>query len=384
MIQRHILSSLKKLINKFPVIAVTGPRQSGKTTFLKESFPDYKYVSLEDPRVKAFFKKDPTGFLAEYGDKVIFDEAQGLPELFSYIQTIVDNSGKMGQFILSGSQNFHLMQNITQSLAGRVAIFKLFPFDFLELEKAGLLSENYEEALIKGFYPAIYNRNLSSTDFYNNYLQTYVERDITTLVNVRDLSKFRAFIRLCAARVGQLLNLNDIANGCGISQPTAKSWLSILETSYIVFQLTPYFQNFNKRIVKSPKIYFFDTGLLCHLLGIKKAQDLLLNPYKGSLFENLTIAQLYKESAHNAINNEYYFWRDSNGHEVDLLSIEGLKYHIFEIKSSKTILSEQFKGLDHFEEFAKDYVLSKTLIYGGKDNQKRTNYIIKPWNKPGL
>lgn len=381
MVKRVILKEILYLMEKYPVVAVTGPRQSGKTTFLKESFPGFKYVSLEDPRVRNFFTSDPTGFWNEYNEKVIFDEAQRLPELFSYIQNAVDESGKMGQFILSGSQNFQLLENITQSLAGRVALFKLFPFDFTEMKSAGLLSDNFEDCLVRGFYPALFSRDLDSSRFYANYIQTYVERDIVSIVNVRDLKQFRMFLRLCAGRIGQLLNLNSLANECGISQPTAKSWLNILEASYIIFQLTPYHKNFNKRVVKTPKLYFYDTGLACHLLNIKKGGDLMLNPYKGNLFENLIIAELQKQSDHNSLNKEFYFWRDSNGHEVDLVSMVGLQYDIYEIKSSKTILSDHFAGLKHFKELAQEDVLSSTLYYAGNENANRTNYIIKPWNQ---
>ena len=312
---------------------------------------------------------------------MIFDEAQRLPELFSYIQNIVDESGKMGQFILSGSQNFQLLENITQSLAGRVALLKLFPFDFTEMKSAGLLSESFEDSLVRGFYPAMFSRDLDSSRFYTDYIQTYVERDIVNIVNVRDLKQFRMFLRLCAGRVGQLINMNSLANECGISQPTAKSWLNILEASYIIFQLTPFHKNFNKRVVKTPKLYFYDTGLACHLLNIKKGDDLKLHPYKGNLFENLIIAELQKQSDHNSLNKEFYFWRDSNGHEIDLVSMVGLAFDIYEIKSSRTILSDQFSGLRYFKELAKDEVLSSTLYYAGNETHNRTGYHIKPWNQ---
>jgi uncharacterized protein len=379
--KRQILNSFNELLSKYPILAITGPRQSGKTTFLKESFPNYKYVSLESPSEREFFERDPQGFLKEYNENIIFDEAQRIPELFSYIQTIVDQSGKMGQFILSGSQNFHLISIITQSLAGRVAIFKLFPFDFTELREAGLMPSNYAEVLVRGFYPALYQRDISSRVFYNNYIQTYVERDIAQLINIRDVKLFRMFLRLCAARVGQLLNLSSLANDCGITQPTAKAWLSILETSYIVFQLPPYYANFSKRIVKSPKLYFYDTGLVSHMLGIKEPDDLLMSPFKGFLFENLIIAEMYKQSEHKSLQREYCFWRDSNGHEVDLLSLNGLKYDAYEIKASKTILAEQFKGLDYFKNLASDLVLSSSLIYAGEQSQKRTNYNVYTWSQ---
>jgi uncharacterized protein len=380
MIKRQLLNSINELRDKYPVIAVTGPRQSGKTTLLKNAFPNYRYISLEDLDNRTFAETDPKGFLKIYNEKVIFDEIQRTPNLFSYIQTLVDESRQMGQFILSGSQNFQLLRHISQSLAGRVALFRLLPFDFSELHNAGLLAENYENALIMGFYPAIFDRKINPTVFYANYLQTYIERDAVELINIRELRQFRNFIALCANRVGQLLNLSSLAIECGISQPTAKAWLSILESSYITFQLSPYFRNFNKRIVKSPKLYFYDTGLVAHLLGIKTEPDLISNPIKGSLFENLIISELMKQNEHQYLHQDYFFWRDSNGNEVDLLRPNtASKFDIFEIKSSKTILTEQFKGLKFLQDIATESVNMKTLIYGGNESQKRTDYTILSW-----
>lgn len=378
-VDRHIERVILEQSSKFPVIAVTGPRQSGKTTLLKTLFKGYSYISLEDLNNRAFASVDPVAFLNLYNDKVILDEVQRVPELFSYIQTIVDGSGKMGQFILSGSQNFQLLNNITQSLAGRVALFKLLPFDFDEMKSGNLLADNVADACINGFYPAIYDRSIKPTIFYSNYIQTYVERDVTELTNIRDTRQFRTFVSLCAGRVGQLMNLNSLANECGISQPTAKSWLSILESSYIIFQLQPYYQNFNKRVVKTPKLYFYDTGLLCHILGIRDADTFHNNSSKGNIFENLIIAEYQKKNAHQYLHNEYWFWRDSNGHEVDLLNQNGNAFDIFEIKSTQTILTEHFKGLNFFDEISGGKVGAKTLIYGGNEDQKRTNYSVLGW-----
>nr|HPR61034.1 ATP-binding protein [Prolixibacteraceae bacterium] len=276
--KRNIAKAIRFLLGKYPVIAVTGPRQSGKTTLLKTMFSDFRYVSLENPDARKFAENDPNGFFKLYDKQVIFDEVQRVPSLFSYIQTLVDDSNIMGQFILSGSQNFHLMENITQSLAGRVAMFKLFPFDINELATEGLLNNDYLQSMLQGFYPAIYDRDIPSKIFYSNYIQTYVQRDVSELIAVKDMRLFQNFIALCATRAGQLLNLNSLANECGISQPTAKSWLSALESSYIVFQLNPYYKNFSKRIVKTPKLFFYDTGLLLHLLKISNAEQLLTHP----------------------------------------------------------------------------------------------------------
>ena len=379
MISRQILSKILSLKAKFPIIAVTGPRQSGKTTLLKYAFPDYKYVSLEEPDKRDFALNDPKGFLKIYNEKVIFDEVQRVPLLFSYLQTIVDESKQMGQFILSGSQNFQLLRSITQSLAGRVALFKLLPFDFLELSTENLLSSNYTEAAFKGFYPALFDRNISSSDFYMNYLETYVERDITELIQLRETKQFRLFLGLCASRVGQLINLSSLANECNISQPTAKSWLAILESSYIVFQLQPYFKNFGKRIVKTPKIYFYDTGLLCYLLSIKDSESLTLNSLKGNIFENLVIAEMKKQNSHKYLHHDFYFWRDSNGHEVDFVIPGAMGMNIYEIKASETIFSKQLKGLNYFQEMSKESVLSKTVIYGGNENQQRSDFNVMAW-----
>ncbi len=378
-VQREIETAIQSLIGKYPILAVTGPRQSGKTTLLKNMFPKYQYVSLEDTNQRSFAQDDPVGFLKRYPEEVIFDEVQRVPHLFSYLQTIVDETKQMGQFILSGSQNFHLMERITQSLAGRVAIFKLLPFDNSELKQVGLLQEDWKSLIIKGFYPAIYDRDLDSAVFYSNYLQSYIDRDVTELTNVQDLRLFRNFLGLCAARIGQMLNLTNLSNECGISQPTAKAWLSILESSYIVFQLQPYFENFSKRIVKTPKLYFYDTGLAAFLLGLRNLDDIDSQTLLGSLFENMVVADILKKNYHQYRLQEYWFWRDSNGNEIDLLTKRGGGFNIYEIKSSQTVLPKHFAGLDMFAVLAGEKVKTKTLIYGGTDTHDRTNYRVQGW-----
>lgn len=382
-INREIANSVFKYRTKYPVIAITGPRQSGKTTMLKSVFPDYEYVSLENPDNRNFAENDPNGFLNRYSKKIILDEVQRVPTLFSYIQTRVDESGEMGQFILSGSQNFHLMENITQSLAGRVAIFKLFPFDIQELRTEGLLPENYLQILIKGFYPAIYDRDIPSKVFYSNYVQTYVQRDVSELIAIKDIRLFQNFLGLCATRAGQLLNLNALANECGISQPTAKSWLSALENSYILFQLFPYHENFSKRIVKTPKLYFYDSGLLCYLLKISSVEQLLSHPVKGNLFENMMIAEYVKRIHHNYRFQDIWFWRDSAGHEVDLIIQDGQQLNLVEIKAGQTIMSEMFAGHTWWENLSGRKDLLKTLVYGGNENQKRSMGDVVSWRDFG-
>ena len=378
-IKRSLKESIVIYLEKYPIIALTGPRQSGKTTFLKGEFPEYRYVNLENPDTRNFAETDPNAFLKLYDRFVIFDEVQRAPVLFSYIQALVDESRIMGQFILSGSQNFHLLENITQSLAGRVALFRMLPFDFTELKSAGLLDHDFTVNMYKGFYPAIYDRNIPSKMFYANYIQTYIERDLTEIINVRDLKQFRNFLSLCAARAGNIINLNSLANECGISQPTAKSWLSALESSYIIFQLQPFFNNLNKRVIKSPKLYFYDTGLLCHLLRINDAGSILLSEYKGSLFENLITSEFIKSNYHLNLMRNFWFWRDSAGHEVDLFWQDGEQLNLIEIKATQTIMSDLFKGMAYFQNLDPEMVKSKSLVYTGLENQQRSDENVISW-----
>ncbi|MEM8526557.1 MAG: ATP-binding protein [Bacteroidota bacterium] len=378
-IKRQISQHIQDLLEQYPIVVLTGPRQSGKTTLLKEIFSDYRYVSLENTDERSFAEEDPNAFLKKYDEKVIFDEVQRVPQLFSYLQTIVDKTQQMGQFILSDSQNFHLLEKITQSLAGRVAIFKLLPFDSKELKLEGLLANDWKKLTIKGFYPAVYDRNLNPSVFYANYLQTYIDRDVTNLTNVHDLRRFRDFLSLCASRNGQLLNINALSKECGISSPTAKSWLSILESSYIIFLLPPYYENFKKRIIKSPKLYFYDVGLAAFLMGFRSSDELEDRALLGHFFENLVVADVLKKNHHQYQLRDYWFWRDSNGHEIDLLTKKGMQFDIFEIKSTETILPKLFKGLNYFEEMT-NQVNRSTLIYGGQENQNRTKHFIRAWD----
>ncbi|MCU0328962.1 MAG: ATP-binding protein [Chitinophagales bacterium] len=365
---------------KYPILAITGPRQAGKTTFLKTTFPDYRYITLENPDIRAFALNDPNGFLAEYDEAVILDEVQRAPELFSYLQTLVDQRAQMGRFILSGSQNFHLMQHITQSLAGRVGIFRLFPFDLSEMKSAQWLSKDLSTQLVGGFYPAVYDRAIPPIQYFSDYLDTYIFRDIRELQQIQDMDAFHKLIRVCASQVGQLTNYNELSKLVGVSHTTIRQWISLLKTSYILFELPPYFENFQKRLVKSPKFYFYDTGLLCRMLDYKP-QD--LNPLSskwGQIFENMVVAECVKQNAHLNLKRSFYFWRDSNGHEVDLLYRESDTYTLVEIKSSKTIKMEMFKELDFLEAIIPDAKVRKVLIYGGDTAQKRTKYQISPWH----
>jgi len=382
LVYRKIKDSIKQLIDKYPIIALTGPRQSGKTTLLKFLFSDYRYVSLENSDMRNFAETDPKSFLKQYDKYVIFDEVQRVPHLFSYIQSIVDDSGIMGQFIFSGSQNFHLMRSITQSLAGRVAIFRLFPFDFQELKSAGLLQNDYTEHLFKGFYPAIYNRDIRPEDFYPNYIETYVQRDVSELLAIQNMSLFRKFLALCATRAGQILNMNSLAKESGISAPTVKAWLSALENSYVVFLLQPYYKNFSKRVIKSPKLYFYDTGLLCNLLRISDVSQINNQAVKGALFENMIISEYVKKKYHkNERQTDLWFWRDSHGNEVDLLIEKPQETEIVEIKATQTVMPDLFKGLNYYAALETEVKLTKTLVYGGNERQERSVANVLPWNE---
>ncbi len=343
--------------------------------------PGYRYVNLENPDNREFAGNDAKGFLEIYNDKVIFDEAQNVPSLFSYLQGMVDDNQEMGQFILSGSQNFQLTERITQSLAGRVSILKLLPFDFSEMREANWFRGDLATTMAKGFYPAIFQRNMDHDRYYANYLDTYVNRDISKIVNIKDSSTFKRFLKLTATRVGQLVNTSDLARDTGVSHTTVKNWISTLETSYILFTLPPYFNNYGKRLIKSPKLYFYDTGLLCHLLGIRRVRIDPLHTSWGSIFENLIISELIKQNENTGIDRDFYFWRDSKNREIDLLFNNGEGLEIMEIKSSTTIHNRMFEGLDYFSRISDEPVIKKSLVYGGSEFQKRSNYTIMPWSQ---
>ena len=378
-VSRKIKEHVDFYATKYPLIGLTGPRQSGKTTLLKEIFTDYSYLSLENPDFRQFAETDPNSFLDTYDNHVILDEVQRVPSLFSYLQTKVDNSQKMGQYILSGSQNFRLMENITQSLSGRIALFRLFPFDLQELKSADLLLEDPFEMMVKGFYPAIYDRGIPSGNYYRNYIETYIERDISEILNIQDYQTFRNFVRICAHNASQLLNLSAIAKKCGISQPTAKAWLGVLQSSFIIFLLQPYYKNFSKRIIKSPKLYFYDSGLLSHLLNVADRETVLKKDLKGILFENMMVSEAVKQDAHNELNFNFSFWRDSNQNEVDLIAESATETDIFEIKSTATIQNKLFTNLNSIADFFDSDVQQK-LVYAGKVNQKRRQANVIAWN----
>ncbi|MEQ1745184.1 MAG: ATP-binding protein [Saprospiraceae bacterium] len=383
MIARQLTRSIQETCALYPIISLTGPRQSGKTTLLRHLLPEYRYVNFEEPNTRSFFHEDPLGFLRQYDQYVIFDEAQRVPDLFSYLQVKTDADKIMGQYVLSGSQNFLLLEKISQSLAGRVGLFRLLPLSHAELTGAepSLRPTDVAGAIFRGGYPALYDRNLPVARYFQNYVETYVTRDARDVLNIKDLNAFQNFLRLCAGRVGQPLNIQLLGADAGISTPTVKNWLSILEASYILFQLPPFFENFNKRIVKSPKLYFYDTGLLCHLLGINEPEQIGQFYKRGSLFENLAIVEMLKNRLNADYRPEFFFWQDAHKTEVDLVELSGLKTHLYEMKYSYTPSADFFKGIQAFRAAAppERQEGDNWVIYAGDEPQNRTVAMIASW-----
>ena len=379
MIERSIEKKLRQMTTKFPVVTLTGTRQCGKSTLLKQRFNEFKYISLEDLDRRQFAIDDPRGFLMNFGTPLIIDEAQYAPDLFSYIQTRVDEKNETGMYILSGSHNFLLMERISQSLAGRTAILKMAPFSINELRQASILPNNLNDWLITGGYPRIYDKAIAPIDFFPNYIQTYLERDVRLLRNISDMSQFVRFLKLCAGRVAQLLNVASLASECGISVPTANAWLSILETSYTIFLLKPYYRNFNKRLIKSPKLYFCDTGLAASLLGLENSHQMETHYLRGELFENMVIAESVKRSYSQGREPNLYFWRDSNNEEVDLLSEQGTTLDCYEIKSAATMHSDHFSSLKTFAKQAQLDTNRLHVVYGGEQDIQTSNGNYISW-----
>ena len=379
MIPRAATQTLLHLAQGYPILAITGPRQSGKTTLAKATFAEKRYISLEDPDERLFATEDPRGFLARFPDGAILDEAQHCPALFSYLQTLVDNKRQMGQFVLTGSQQFGLMSNISQTLAGRVGLVQVLPFSLSELQHAGIVVKQLDELLYRGLYPPLYDRDLEPAHWFSNYVMTYVERDVRQLIEVQNLSLFQRFLKMCAARTGQLLNLSSLSNDCGISHTTARKWLSVLEAGYIVFLLQPHHQNFGKRLVKTPKLYFHDTGLAAFLLGIRDTEHLSIHSSRGALFENFVISELLKKRFNAGLSANLYFWRNNIGDEIDVILEQGSKLQPIEIKSAQTIAPQFMSGLNKWMGIAGETALPPQLIYGGTESMTRNGVQILSW-----
>lgn len=383
MIPRTAASTLERLAKGFPVVALTGPRQSGKTTLAKSVFKGKTYVSLENPDEREFAQQDPKRFLLRFPHGAVLDEVQRCPELLSWLQGWVDERGIMGDFVLTGSAQFDLIAGITQTLAGRVGRVELLPLSAAELTAAHRAPADLNTALFQGGYPALYDREVSPQDWFANYIATYLERDVRQLIAVRDLGQFQTFVKMCAARTGQLLNLSSLGADCGITSVTAKQWLSVLEASYIVTLLKPHHRNFGKRLVKAPKLYFCDVGLAAWLLGIRDVATLETHSARGALFETYVIGELTKHRLNAGLPCDLYFWRDSTGNEVDVLveSAQGLQ--ALEIKSGSTFARDWTDGLKKWQTVAGDEGIQPSLVYGGDQSYERDGVHVWGWQGIG-
>ncbi|MFH1798501.1 MAG: ATP-binding protein [Candidatus Omnitrophota bacterium] len=374
-IHRKIEQNLLRLSKSYPVVTLTGPRQSGKTTLVKKVFPDKPYVSLEDPDSKQICENDPRRFLGRFPNGTIIDEIQRVPDLLSYIQTIVDSTDKNGMFILTGSAQFELMSNISQSLAGRTALLRLLPFAFEEIYNI-VNKYTLNQILFTGSYPRIFDKKLNPTEALSFYVNTYVERDVRNLLNIKNLSQFETFLRLCASRTGQILNLSSLGNDCGINHNTASSWLSILEASYIIFRIRPHHKNFSKRLIKSPKIYFYDVGLASYLLGIQEISHMETHPLRGHLFENYVISEILKKRFNAVKENNLFYFRDNIGNEIDIIMDLGDQVLPIEIKSGTTFSDDMIKSLVYYKNLAQKNARKPCLIYGGSDSFDYKDFSI--------
>ncbi len=379
MIPRTATSTLHRLAKGFPIIVLTGPRQSGKTTLAKATFTDKPYVSLENPDEREFAERDPRRFLRRFAEGAILDEAQRCPALLSWVQGLVDERGRMGDFILTGSAQFDLMSGVTQSLAGRVGRVELLPLSAGELAGVDRQPRSLEVMLWQGGYPALYDRDLSPDDWFPNYVATYLERDVRQLIAIRDLTQFQRFVRMCAARSSQMLNLTALGADCGVSAVTARDWLSVLEASYLVMRLPPYHRNFGKRLVKTSKLYFLDVGLMAWLLGIRDAASIETHAARGALFETWVVSELVKRRFHAGQPADLYFWRDHVGHEVDVLYETPRGLQAIEIKSGSTFAADWPQSAQKWRTLAGNDALPPILVYGGEGRYEREGLQVVGW-----
>ncbi len=380
MIERAVKKQVLRLAKQYPVVTITGPRQSGKTTLCRALFPAKPYVSLENPDNRRAAVKDPKQFLADFPNGAVLDEIQKAPDLLSYIQGIVDDQNKEGLFILTGSHQFELMDSITQSLAGRTALVKLLPFSYAEIYGLNKKKHEINKVLFNGFYPRIFDKKLNPTEALAFYTSTYLERDVRALIQVQDLSRFEMFLKICAAQTGQILNLSHLSNECGIAVNTVKSWLSVLEAGYIIFLLRPHHKNFRKRLIKSPKLYFIDVGLAAYLLDIQDETHIKNHPLRGALFETFIVAEILKNRFNSIKTNNLYYFRDNIGNEIDVLMDMGSEVIPIEIKSGQTMNNDFLKGLNYYRALNPD-VNQSWLIYGGDKYYQEDGHKICPYNK---
>ena len=363
MILRQIARELAATANEFPVVTIIGPRQAGKTTLARMQFPNHAYANLEAPDIRMLATSDPHAFFSQFPPPVIIDEIQRVPELLSTIQVLADSNPQRGQYILTGSHQLRLQEAVAQSLAGRTALLRLLPLSISELKATGI-THTRDEFIYQGFMPRLYNEKVNPTRLYRNYCQTYIERDIRQMINLRRLIDFENFMRLLAGRVGQILNLSSLSNDVGVSSTTLKEWLSVLEASHTIFRLNPYFENFGKRIIKSPKIYFTDVGLASYLLGIESPALATRDPLIGNLFENMVVIEALKARLNAGKEPELYFYRDNKGNEVDLLFRQNRQLIPIEIKSAMTFNPEFAKGIAQFQKIASS-AQKGHIIYAG-------------------